>query len=180
MTVALQPPNRLPEVPSEGGLILSNISWETYELLLQDVERQNLRLTYDDGRLSIVSPLSKHENAKKLIAGMVEQLALELNIPMRRLGSTTWKRKDRRKGLEADECYYVQHELQVRGRHDIDLTRDPPPDLAIEVEITHHPLDRPSVYAALGVPEIWRYDGLHLTAHVLDQGQYRPVGRSLA
>jgi Uma2 family endonuclease len=107
-------------------------------------------------------------------------LATERKIPIRRLGSTTWRR-ELRKGLEADQCYYVQHESLIRGRMDIDLQRDPPPDLAIEIEFTHHAVDLPDLYADLGVPELWRYDGHRLTVLHLSTGrQYAPAELSLA
>jgi Uma2 family endonuclease len=108
-----------------------------------------------------MSPLPIHELIKTFAGRLVEFAAFELDVPLRSFGSTTWKRQDLSKGLEADECYYIQNEPLVHGRTDIDLKNDPPPDLAIEIDITHNPLDRESVYAALGVGEIWKYDGEH-------------------
>ena len=128
-----------------------------------------------------MSPLPWHEKVKKLIGRMIELASLELMIPVSSLGSTTWKRRGLKKGLEADECYYVQHEHMIRGKKRVDLDRDPPPDLAVEVDITHHPFDRPSVYAALRVNEIWRYDGKRVTFLKLsNDGSYRPIDASEA
>ena len=108
-------------------------------------------------------------------------MALELNIPIRSFGSMTWRRQDVRAGLEPDEWFYVQNEPRVRGRTDLDPARDPPPDLAVEVDVTNAPPNRPGVYAALGVPELWRYDGRRSTAWLLDEaGQYRPSETSRA
>ena len=138
---------------------IDNASWELYELLLRDTDGQNLRITYDQGRMALLKPLLMQEKIKTLAGRLIEMACFDLDIPLSSFGSTTWKRQDLGEGLEADECYYIQNEPAVHGRTDIDLERDPPPDLAVEIDITHVPLDRPSVYAALGVGELWRYDG---------------------
>jgi Uma2 family endonuclease len=180
MTVAIEKPleQRHPE-PGEA-ILLHNVSWETYEALLHDLDGQHLRLTYDDGRLAIVSPLPKHDKVKTLIGRMIEQLSLELNIPVSSFGSTTWRRRKFRKGLEADECYYVQSETLVRGREDVDLKSDPPPDLAVEVDVTHHPVNRMKVYAGLGIPEVWVCSFEHVICMHLTKGRYKPAEKSLA
>jgi len=161
-------------------LVLENISWETYEALLRELDQQRLRITYDEGRFVAMSPLPKHERVKSLMGSMVEMLSVERRIPISRLGSTTWKKRLLRKGLEADECYYVQNERRVRARDDIDLKKDPPPDLAVEVEVTHHPLDRLRIYAALGVPEIWLYTGKSVRTLRLSTDKYEDVEHSIA
>jgi len=103
----------------------------------------------------------------------------ELDIPVSSFGSTTWKRRDLAKGLEPDECYYIQSEPLVHGRSDIDLRRDPPPDLAVEIDITRNPLDRPSVYAALGVGELWRYNGkIFQFVRRIRAGKYKSITAS--
>lgn len=164
-----------------GFIALDNASWELYELLLRDTEGQNVRITYDEGRMVLMSPLPIHERIKKLGGRLIEMATFERDVPVSSFGSTTWKRHDLAKGLEPDECYYIQNEPRVRGRTDIDLTRDPPPDLAIEIDITHIPLDRPSVYAALGVGELWRYDGEQFTfVRRTPEGIYEPVAASVA
>ena len=159
--------------------MIENASWELYELLVRDLSDQNVRITYDEGRMVLMSPLPIHEKIKKLAGRLVEVACLELDIAVSSFGSTTWKRQDLAKGLEADECYYIQNELAVRGRTDIDLKQDPPPDLAVEIDITHIPLDRPSVYAALGVGELWRFDGkrFHFVRRTKG-GKYEPVAAS--
>ena len=168
--------------PQPGGPItLDNASWELYELLLRDTDGQNVRITYDQGRMVLMSPLPIHEKIKKLGGRLIELATLELNIPVSSFGSTTWKRQDLAKGLEADECYYIQNEPRVHGRTDIDLSRDPPPDLAVEIDITHIPLDRPSVYAALGVGEVWRYNGERFAfVRRTTGGAYEPIAASVA
>lgn len=160
-------------------ILLENVSWELYESLLREVEGQHVRITYDQGRMVLMSPLPIHDKVKKLAGRLIELATLERDIPISSFGSTTWKRQDLAKGLEPDECYYIQNEPKVHGRTDIDLKRDPPPDVAVEVDITHHPLDRPSIYAALGVPELWRYDGEHFTfVRRTEGGTYEPIATS--
>jgi Uma2 family endonuclease len=171
----------VPSRPEAGeAILLHNVAWETYEALLDDLDGQHLRLTYDNGRLAIVSPLPKHDKLKKLVGRMIEQLSLEHAIPVSSFGSTTWKRRKLRKGLEADECYYVQSEPMVRGREDLDLNKDPPPDLAVEVDVTHHPVDRMKVYAGLGVPEVWVCRVDRIRCMCLVKGRYRESENSLA
>ncbi len=164
-----------------GVMALENVSWELYELLLRDTDGQHMRITYDQGRLVLVSPALIHGRMKKLAGRLIEMATFELAIPVSSFGSTTWKRQDLAKGLEADECYYIQNEPSVHGRTDIDLKRDPPPDLAVEIDITHEPIDRPSVYAALGVRELWRYDGERFAFfRRTESGDYEPIAASEA
>lgn len=149
--------------------VLHGVSWHTYMALLKDLEdRPGLRVTYDRGTLEIMSPSERHENLKSLLGRMVELLTLELNIVCRTAGSTTWKRQDLERGLEPDECYYIANEPRVRGKREADLSVDPPPDLAIEVDLSRSAIDKLEVYAALGVPEVWRYDGQRLRAYLLE------------
>ncbi len=160
--------------------ILQGIHWDTYQNLVRDLESQpGTRLTYDDGTLEIMMPLPPHETFKKLLGRFVEVTTEELGIEIRSLGSTTWTREDLRKGLEPDECYYIQNELAVRGKDVIDLTIDPPPDLAIEVDSTSSSMNRMRIYAALGVPEVWRFDREILTILSLVNNDYQPREMSL-
>lgn len=159
--------------------LLKNISWQTYEALLKDVESQpGLRLTYDQGILEIMTPLAPHERNSRLIGRLVEALTEELNIEICSFGSLTCKREDLARGLEPDECYYIQNEPVIRSLEQIDLNQDPPPDLAIEIDITSSSINRLALYAALGVPEVWRYDGSRLIIYQLEGGEYRVCDRS--
>jgi Uma2 family endonuclease len=140
---------------------LRGVSWETYEALLADVgERMpSLQLTYDGGELELMSPGGLHDRYKKRFGRMIEDLTAVLDIPIDGCGSTTLRRPEMEKGLEPDEAFYIQNEPRVRGKMDMDLSVDPPPDLAIEIDITSRWVDREGIYAAIGVPELWRYDG---------------------
>ncbi|UIE39103.1 Uma2 family endonuclease [Leptodesmis sichuanensis] len=168
-------------IQSPDRVILQHISWQTYQSLIRDLEQEPaLRLTYDRGTLEIRMPLDPHESAKKLLGRLIEAATEELGLEIRSLGSRTCDRPDLAKGLEPDQCYYIQNEAQVRGVTQIDLTQFPPPDLAVEVDITSSSLDRLSIYADLKVPEVWRYDGQSLTIHTLQDGVYEVSDRSIA
>ena len=163
----------------KNSVTLNNIRWETYQYLVQDSEEQpNKRLTYDRGILEIMTPLPEHEVYKKLIDGFVLVMVEEMNKEMRSLGSCTWSRQDLKQGLEPDECYYINHEEAVRGKLNIDLNFDPPPDLAIEIDITSSSLNRMSIYEALGVAEVWRFDGQFLSIYQLVDGIYQMSDKS--
>ena len=172
-----------PPPAADGPILLHGVSWELYERLLDELEKSNQKmyLTYDHGKLEIMPPSPFNEKNKKIIGRLVELMAMEMSIPILALGSTTFKRESVSRGLEPDECYYIQHEPQVASRETIDLNEDPPPDLAIEMDYTHHPLDRENVYAGLGVPEIWQYDGKRLQGLGRNQdGKYDEIENSIA
>ncbi len=159
----------------EPGLVLHDVGWDDYEAMLQIVGDRRIRVTYDAGTMEVRMPSQRHSPAAQLLGLFVPRLAEELEIPYEPLGMTTWKRRGAAKGLEADQCYYIQNQAIVRERPAIDLDVDPPPDLAIEVDITHSSLDRMAIYAGLRIPEVWLYDGRVLTIYHLDPaGHYQP------
>jgi Uma2 family endonuclease len=164
-------------VGEEYSPVLRGVSWETYERLRRELDEAGsiVHITYDRGRMVLMSPLPRHGKWSRLIGQLIEALAFEGGTGFSAFGDTTWKREDLQRGLEGDESYYIQHAEAMRGKSEIDLTEDPPPDLAVEVEVTHHPLDKASVYAALGVPELWRYDGRQMHVLLLQpSGVYAP------
>lgn len=149
--------------PAEQRIVLNDVSWETYEQLLTNYQDSSSpRLTYDRGELEIKSPSNEHEHANRTLALLVEIIAEELGIDVWNLGSTTFRREDLKRGFEPDSCFYIQNESRMRGKEDIDLTVDPPPDLVIEIDITRSSLNKLPIYAQLRVPEVWRYDGQRL------------------
>ncbi len=160
-------------------IVLDDVSWDFYEHLLEEVGDRPIRITYDDGMLEIMAPLGFHERWKSRIGQLIETMCLERDIPVLPTGSTTFKRKDRKKGLEPDECYYFRHIGVVRKKRTLDLKKDPPPDLAVEIDITHRSIAREPIYAALGVPELWRFDGNRINVLRLDAGKkYRSADSS--
>jgi Uma2 family endonuclease len=168
-------------IPTEQRLRLCCIPWEAYVAFTEMLGDRPIRVTYDRGEMEVMSPSNRHENRKRLLGRLIEELTMELDIDIASGGSTTFCREDLERGLEPDECYWIEHEPIVRGREDIDLEKDPPPDLALEIEISRSALDRMSIYAALGVPEVWRWDGKKLTVHVrTTRGTYRKSDRSKA
>jgi Uma2 family endonuclease len=168
-------------IQSPDRVLLRNISWHTYQSLIRDFEAEPaIRLTYDRGTLEIRMPLDPHETYKKLLGRLIEAATEELDLEIRSLGSRTCDREDLARGLEPDQCYYIQNEALMRDVEQIDLAHFPPPDLAVEVDITSSSLDRLSIYADLGVPELWRYDGRSLTLYQLQNGQYLPCNHSIA
>ncbi len=143
----------------EQRVLIRGVGWQGYQALMEMVAEQPLRLTYDQGDLELMSPLFKHERHRCLLARIVEIITVELQIPRLTAGSTTLKRQDLDRGLEADAAFYLGDLSRISNRDDLNLDVDPPPDLAIEVEITRSVLSRLGIYGALGVPEIWRFDG---------------------
>ncbi len=161
-------------IPSQSsGILLKNISWKTYESLVNELAQQGgIRLTYDRGNLEIMTPSAPHEGSKKILGRFVESVSEELNVEIRSLGSLTCRREDLARGLEPDQCYYIQNENVVWDKEQIDLNQDPPPDLVVEIDVTSSSIDRLSLYASLGVPEVWRYDGNRLIIYQLEAQEY--------
>ncbi|MEW4569746.1 Uma2 family endonuclease [Tautonia sp. JC769] len=171
------------ESPSscEQWAVLPGITWETYGAILEELEGRRVFLTYDNGLLEIMSPSFRHESYAVLIGQMIDLLTMELGLPIRSGRSTTFRRRDLHRGLEPDNCYWIENEPRVRGRLTFDPEVDPPPDLAIEIEVSRRALDRLSIYAALGVPEIWRCDGQRLImCRRQEDGSYGVLPRSPA
>jgi Uma2 family endonuclease len=158
---------------------LSGISWQTYEALLAELSNRRIRLTYNRGALEIMVPSPEHERYKKIIGRFVETLAEESEVGLEPLGSTTFQRPEL-SGAEPDECFYIQNLNAVQGKKRIDLNQDPPPDLVVEIDITSSSKIRFPVYAELGVPEVWVYDGESFSINVLRDKEYVISERSLA
>jgi Uma2 family endonuclease len=161
-------------------LILHGVSWATYQRLLDDFKDSHVaHFAYDRGVLEIMVLSTKHERPNRTLALLVEVVAEELNMDVQRLGSTTFTREDLDKGFEPDSCFYVQNEARVRGKDEIDLAVDPPPDLVIEIDITSPSLNKFPIYAQIGVPEVWRYDGHQVQMFTLANRQYTTIEHSL-
>jgi len=159
---------------SDQRLRLSCIPWDAYVTLADMLENSHLRVTYDQGEMEVMAVSRKHERSKKRLGRFVETLTEELEIDIASGGSTTCRNEDVLRALEPDECYWIANERLVRDLEEIDLERDPPPDLTLEIEISRSMLNRMGIYAALKVPEVWRWDGEKLIVHVLgSRGTYR-------
>jgi Uma2 family endonuclease len=152
---------------------LSGISWETYERLLAEHEgRQSPRFTYDRGELEIMVISFEHEESNRLLDHLFATIAEERGIDFIDAGSTTLKREDLDRGFEPDTCIYIRNVGSIRGKRRIELPRDPPPDLVIEVDITNPSIDKMEIYKAMGVAEVWRYDATSLRFFALEGRNY--------
>jgi Uma2 family endonuclease len=164
-------------VQSGQRIQLQNVNWNEFEAILDELgDKRACRIAYSDGVLEIRMPLPKHEVDKELIGDMVKILMEELDIDNECFGSTTFKRQDIAKGIEPDQCFYIRNYAVMIGKRRVDLTIDPPPDLAIEVDVTSKTgLD---AYQSLGVPELWRYEDGQLRISLLENGQYQDADSS--
>ena len=156
---------------SEQRVLLEGLSWEIFESLVRaSPNRGAPRFTYDRGQLEIMSPSAEHERLKETTTLLVNIVAEELRINVEAFGSTTFRRLDVGRGFEADSCFYIHNLARVKGQTEIDLHADPPPDLVIEIDITTSSLDKLSIFASLGVPEVWRYQDARMRIFGLAQG----------
>jgi Uma2 family endonuclease len=162
--LASQPPLPAAPVPdARQRFTFENVSWAFYEHTLEELGNSRVRVTFDRGRMEIMSPLPTHDYEKKVAARLLEFYALEIDLPITSYGSTTLKSESLQRGLEPDECYYVYTHAPKPTKVHFDLAVTPLPDLAIEVDVTSSSVPRQPVYAALGVPEIWRIRGGRVT-----------------
>jgi Uma2 family endonuclease len=161
---------------TDAVVALDHVSWATFMSLAN--ESRGGRLAYDRGRLEIMSPSLGHENVKSLLCRFIEMFAEEQGIDLVAAGSVTLARDDLDRGIEADACYFFGSHMRLKSRDKIDLSVDPPPDLAVEVDMSRSSLDKSAIYASLGVAELWRTDGK--TIHILQLGSegYRPANSS--
>jgi Uma2 family endonuclease len=162
-------------VLAERRVTLHRVSWSAYEqILLALGDDRAAQLTYFEETLEIMTPLEEHENSSDLIGDFVKILVEESNLNIKSLRSTTLKRSALAAGAEPDNCYYIANESAVRGKT-VDLNTDPPPDLVVEVDITHSDINKTALYAKLGIPEFWRYDGRVWQIYYLQADKYQEV-----
>jgi Uma2 family endonuclease len=155
---------------AENRVILNPVSWETFNQLLHDLgNKRASRLAYYQGMIEIMTPLGSHEHNNRFIDDLIRVITEQLNLNIKKMGSLTLKKDELKKGVEPDSCYYLANEPQVRNKQNIDLNIDPPPDLVLEIDITSGSLDKLPIYSALGVPEVWRYDGNNMQSFILEK-----------
>ena len=152
-------------------VLIQDVSWQQFETILEELgERRAARISYSSGVLEIMVPLPEHEKDKEIIGDLVKILLDELGIDFEALGSTTFKSEQMKQAIEADTCFYIKNYQAVIGKNRLDLTVDPPPDLAIEIDITSR--TQFENYQRLGVPELWRYTRRGLQINLLEDGKY--------
>lgn len=177
--MVVQIPIQRIQVPPGQRVLLQDVSWEEFTAILQELsDRGSIHVAYFDGLLEIMSPSPEHEYFKETVGDAIKDIAEMLECDYESYGSTTWRRQAKQAGLEPDNCFYFQNEARVRGKLQFDLNQDPPPDLALEIDVTSQSLARFPIYARLGVPEIWCYDANSLKIYHLQNGQYVEVSRS--
>ncbi len=169
------------QLPEDTEVIFHGVTWEEYEELLDQVgEASGLRVSYNDGTLKVMSLSPGHEKYVRFIEGLIGAIRLRLRINIISFGSATMRKRRDSKGNEPDACFYVQTAAAIGNRIELDFTVDPPPDVVVEVDIRHDSTDNDVIYAALGVPEIWRYDGWAVVILRLRQDSYEVVETSQA
>ena len=166
---------------NDASVILSEVDWETYKKTTREFwEKQKPRFYYEKGTLLVMSNSSEHEETKDSIVYLIYMFTEEFQINARSLGSSTYQREDIERGFEPDSCFYFENEPKIRGVKRLDMTVHPAPDLIVEVDITSLSTNRQSIFAAFGVPEIWRFDGEKMHILKLVGDKYEQVSGSLA
>jgi Uma2 family endonuclease len=140
-----------------ASIVLRGVSWEVYQALRQPEENNHLRMTYDRGALEIMSPQRKHGKVTTLLDRMIFAWAMLNGVEIESAGNMTCSKKELKKGLEPDLCYWTIHQPEMFGKEDYDSEVDPPPDLALEVDIAHSSIPKLPIYEALRIPEVWRW-----------------------
>jgi Uma2 family endonuclease len=175
MVVAAPEPNAEFQPVGEQRAVLQGVSWEAYLQILNALpQSRGSRLTYDDGVLEITVPLEEHEFAVRLIECFLRTLVELMRMRIKTMGSTTMNYPQLRKGAEPDSAYYIQNQPLVKGRS-VDFSQDPPPDLVVEVDITHTDIAKNQFYSSLGVSEFWRFNGKTWRIYQLQEGVYVEV-----
>ncbi|MEM9218207.1 MAG: Uma2 family endonuclease [Cyanobacteria bacterium P01_F01_bin.150] len=165
----------VPKPVGEQRVVLRSLTWQGFLTVRQSLSSdRNTRLTYSEGTLELTIPLEIHEFSAWLIGRFIYILASELGMDLKTMGSTTLDRKILDRSGEPDAAYYIQNQPLVAGR-DVDLETDPLPDLVVEVDITHTDIDKLQLYAAMGVPEFWRYNGELWRIYQLQGSDYKEV-----
>lgn len=165
------------DIPVGQRLLIQHLNWQQFEQILEELgESRSSRIAYSYGTLEIRMPSPEHEVDKELIGDLIKSLLDELEIDCECFGSTTFKQETMESGIEPDQCFYIQNQEKMRGKRRIDLTVDPPPDLAIEVDVIAK--TQLAAYAALGVPELWLYERGQLNIYTLAASQYQATTTS--
>jgi Uma2 family endonuclease len=166
-------------LPDGATLTIPEVSWEDYEELLKDLgDAYAVRVSYDNGRLEIMSPSKMHEMYEQLLVRLVDSIAVAMDFPLESLGSTTLKKKRLAKGAEPDTCFYIQNAAAIIGKRVLDLNTDPAPDIVVEIDVSRGSINKMAFYASLGVSEFWRYDERQAQIYKLIDGAYVEVPAS--
>jgi Uma2 family endonuclease len=166
-----------PHLP-EQRVIFHHLTWDRYQQILQALgEHRSSRLIYDRGTLEITMPLEEHEFLVRMIDLFVRILATTYLGQIKTMGSTTLNYPHIDRGAEPDNAYYLQNQPKVKGRT-VDFSQDPPPDLMVEVDINHSTINKLALYAAIGIPELWQFNGEELRIYELTAQGYQELETS--
>jgi Uma2 family endonuclease len=169
------------QMPADAVVSFNGVTWDEYEELLEQVgEGKGLRVSFDEGVLEVMTLSPKHENYAEFIKRLVGVLSLRLQIDIVFFGSMTMRKQEKQKGNEPDACFYVQSAPLIGARVDLDFSVDPPPDVAVEVDVHHDTRKKLRIYAGLGVPEVWRFDGRTVRIFILEGNGYVESEASLS
>jgi Uma2 family endonuclease len=172
---------RVHSTKHSDSIVFHDVGWRFYKAVLRELDGQPSRSSYDRGTLEVMTLSIEHERLKMMIGEMIGILATLFQLDIARGGSATLKRFAKKKGLEADLCYWFRNAAAVRSKTRIDLRVDPPPDLVVEIDVTHAAVNRTNIYRSLNVPELWvlkRKTGL--TAHRLRDRKWERIEHSLS
>lgn len=163
-------------LPADARLFLPDVPWEEYEYLLSQItDSSSLRLSYDQGRLEIMTLSPRHESLKVLFTHLLSVLTKELKLGFISLGSMTFKLPEAARGTEPDDCFYIRRAALVEDRDTIDLEIDPGPDLVVEIDLSHPSLNKLPIYASLDVTEVWIYNGQQMRFYLLAGDVYEEI-----
>ena len=169
-------------MPPDSAVTLRNQTWGDYEKLLDEIgEASGLRISFNEGTLEVMTLSIQHEYFKDIIKDIVRLLGMRKRIRILTFGSATMKNTEVLKGAEPDGCFYVQTADKLPPMIEMDFSKDPPPDVVVEIDIHHKSESKNPIYAALGVSEIWRYNGKKMTLYKLGKkGEYTEIRKSAA
>jgi Uma2 family endonuclease len=168
-------------LPKGAILRIPHVSWEDYEELLADLgDDYHVRVSYACGWLEIMSPLPEHGRFAEVVQDIAREITRELGVKLEACGSMTIRSAWQAQGAEPDTCFYVENAARIIGKRSLDFNTDPPPDIVVEIDITNASQSKFPIYAALGVPEIWRYDGSQASFYHLASEQYIEMSHSQA
>lgn len=163
------------------SVVFREASWDLYREILRNYDEQPSRINYNRGTLEIMTLSIEHERFKMVVGSMLSLIVLTFRLRMTNGGSSTLRRLSKKKGLEADQCYWIANEAIMRTKKRIDLRTDPPPDLVIEIDVMHSVVNREKIYAALGVPEMWVLSrDASLAGFALAGRAWQPIERSVS
>ena len=160
-------------LPAGATLRIPHVRWEDYDQLLTELgDDYHVRVSYDCGCLEIMSPLPEHGKFAEVVQDIAREITRELGVKLEACGSMTIRSAWQSKGAEPDTCFYVQNAARIIGKRSLDFNTDPPPDVVVEIDLTNASQHKFPIYAALAVPEIWRYDGSQVYFYHLADAQY--------